>query len=191
MLFPLFDSNAHLGMDRLLTRIEALNGLFGRIAAWCLVAMMMVQVLVVLLRYVFRTGFLWMQESVLYLHVSVALLAAGFALANHAHVRVDVFYATASRRTRAAIDMAGAVLFLLPFCGVVLYLSVPFAAASWAVLEGSIQPSGIPAVFLLKSALVLFPILLGLQGMVFAARAFRSLTSPDGSPPGELENGTG
>lgn len=178
-------------MDCLLSRIEALNGLFGRIAAWCLVAMMMVQVVVVLLRYVFRTGFLWMQESVVYLHVIVAVLAAGFALANQAHVRVDVFYATASARTRAAIDLVGAVFFLLPFCFAVLYLGLPFAAASWAVLEGSIQPSGIPAVFLLKSALVVFPVLLGLQGLVFAVRAFRNLRRPDGPSSAEPENGAG
>jgi TRAP-type mannitol/chloroaromatic compound transport system permease small subunit len=177
-------------MDLLLARIETLNRLFGRIAAWCLVSMMMVQVLVVLLRYVFRTGFLWMQESVVYLHVAAALLAAGFALANQAHVRVDVFYAPASRRARAAIDLAGAVIFLLPFCGAVLYLSLPFAASSWAVLEGSIQPSGIPAVFLLKSALVLFPVLLGLQGLVFAARAFRNLMPNGARASAETENGS-
>ena len=91
-------------MARYLTWIDSLNRAAGRLAGWFLLAMVLIQVLVVLLRYVFNIGFLWMQESVLYLHVGLALFAAGFALLNNVHVRVDIFYQTAAPRMKALIE---------------------------------------------------------------------------------------
>ena len=167
-------------MARYLTWIDCLNRAAGRLAGWFLLAMMLIQVLVVLLRYVFNLGYLWMQESVLYLHVGLALFAAGFALLNNVHVRVDIFYQTARPRVKALIDLTGSMVFLLPLCLLIFWKSLPFVAASWSVLEGSPQPSGLPAVFLLKTSILCFALLLGLQGLAFAIRAFDVLVTGKG-----------
>lgn len=164
-------------MFRFLSWIDRLNQAAGHLAGWFLLAMVLIQLLVVLLRYVFNIGFLWMQESVLYLHVGLALLTAGFALLHNAHVRVDIFYKEVPVRMRAAVDMVGAIIFLLPLCFVVFWESLPFVTASWTVLEGSSQPSGLPGVFLLKTAILGFAALLGLQGVACAIRAFLNLTA--------------
>lgn len=163
-------------MPRLLSWIDHLNRTAGYLAGLFLLAILAIELLVVLLRYVFNTGFLWMQESVLYLHVGIALLAVGFALLNDAHVRVDILLKEASVRVRAMVDLIGSVLFLLPLCIVIFRESVPFVAASWSVLEGSSQPSGLPGVFILKTAILAFSLLLGLQGAALAIRSYLSLT---------------
>jgi TRAP-type mannitol/chloroaromatic compound transport system permease small subunit len=93
-------------------------------------------------------------------------------------VRVDIFYAEASARTRAWIDLAGAVLLLLPFALVLIWLSVPYAARSWAILERSQESSGLPLVFVLKTLIPLFAALMALQGIAQAIRAADALTRP-------------
>ena len=74
------------------------------------------QFAVVLLRYVFGLGSIWLQESILYAHAALFMLAAAWTLQKGGHVRVDVFYADAAPRTKALIDLLGALLLLLPFC---------------------------------------------------------------------------
>jgi TRAP-type mannitol/chloroaromatic compound transport system permease small subunit len=93
-------------------------------------------------------------------------------------VRVDVFYAHAQPRTRALIDVVGALLLLIPFALALLWLSVPYAARSWAVLERSQEASGLPLVFVLKSFIPLFALLMLLQGISQAIRASGVLHAP-------------
>lgn len=156
--------------------IDRLNRWIGCGCGYCLLVMVLVQLLVVVLRYVFNIGFLWLQESVLYLHLYTVLLAAGYTLVLDAHVRVDVFYRRMSARSRAVTNLAGIGIFLLPMCLVIAATATPFAFSSWAVLEGSDQPSGLPAVFLLKSALIVFAVLLGLQGAACGLRVWHFLS---------------
>ncbi|MEX2009248.1 MAG: TRAP transporter small permease subunit, partial [Dongiaceae bacterium] len=87
------------------------------------------------------------------------------------HVRVDIFYRVASARRRALVDLVGVFVFLLPVCGLIWYVSWPYVAASWAVLEGSRETSGIQAVYLFKAAILAFCLLVGVQGLSLAARA--------------------
>jgi TRAP-type mannitol/chloroaromatic compound transport system permease small subunit len=105
-------------------------------------------------------------------------LAAAWTLRAGGHVRVDVFYAEASPRAKAIIDLAGSVLLLLPFALVLIWLGVPYAARSWAVLERSQESSGLPLVFVLKTLIPLFAALMALQGAAQAIRAFRLLIPP-------------
>jgi len=98
------------------------------------------------------------------------------------HVRVDVFYAHASARAKAAIDLVGALLLLLPFTLTLLWLSLPYAARSWAILERSQESSGLPLVFLLKSFIPLFAALMALQGVSQAIRAISVLRTPPVTP---------
>ena len=77
---------------------------------------MLIGFAVVLLRYVLGVGSIWLQESILYAHAALFLLAAAWTLKEGGHVRVDVFYASASPRVKAWVDLLGALLLLLPFC---------------------------------------------------------------------------
>jgi TRAP-type mannitol/chloroaromatic compound transport system permease small subunit len=86
-------------------------------------------------------------------------------------VRVDVLYSDASPRTKAVIDLMGALLLLLPFVAVIAWFAVPYVVRSWSILERSREVSGLPFVYLLKTLIPLFALLLGLQGIAQAIRA--------------------
>src|SRR6185312_9607154 len=136
----------------------------------------LVQFALVVARYVFDAGSIRWSESVIYAHATLFLLAAAWTLRAGGHVRVDVFYAEASPRAKAWIDLFGAALLLLPFALVVLWLSVPFAQRSWAILERSQETSGLPLVYLLKTLIPLFAALLALQGIAQIIRAANALS---------------
>ena len=160
-----------LRLDRLADRIDALSTAVGRAVAWCLLFMVLAEFALVLMRYVLGVGSIWLQESVIYAHAAVFMLAAAWTLAADAHVRVDIFYADAAPRTKAIVDLIGALLLLLPFALALVYLSLPYVARSWALLEGSRETSGLPVLFLLKTLIPLFAALLALQGIAQALRA--------------------
>src|ERR1700691_6209722 len=98
----------------------------GRAAAWCCLYLVLVEFAVVVMRYALGIGSIRLQESVLYAHAALFMLAAAWTLQVGGHVRVDLFYAQASPRTRALIDLIGALVFLLPFAVVLTLLSVPY-----------------------------------------------------------------
>jgi TRAP-type mannitol/chloroaromatic compound transport system permease small subunit len=164
--------------------IDRLTAAVGRAVTWCLVAMVLVQVTVVLMRYVFGVGSIWLTEAIVYAHATLFMAAAAWTLQRGGHVRVDIFYADASPRARAIVDLAGALLLLLPFCAVLAWLSLPYVARSWAILERSREASGLPLVFLLKTLIPLFALLLGLQGIAQALRAGLTLARGTPSAPG-------
>jgi TRAP-type mannitol/chloroaromatic compound transport system permease small subunit len=157
-------------LDRLAHRIDRLSAAIGRTVAWCLLFMVLAEFALVLMRYVLGVGSIWLQESVVYAHASLFMLAAAWTLAADAHVRVDIFYADASPRTKALVDFLGALLLLVPFALTLVDLSLPYVSRSWALLEGSRETSGLPAVFLLKTLIPLFAALLALQGVAQALR---------------------
>jgi TRAP-type mannitol/chloroaromatic compound transport system permease small subunit len=92
-------------------------------------------------------------------------------------VRVDVFYSKASPRAKAAIDLTGSLLLLLPFMAVILWFAVPYVSRSWSILERSREASGLPFVYLLKTLIPLFALLMALQGTSQAIRASLILRS--------------
>jgi len=167
-------------LQRIADAIDRLNGLIGRAAAWAVLAMAAMQFAIVMLRYMLGFGSLWMQESLHYMAAVLVLFTAGWTLRSDGHVRVDIFYADASPRTRARIDLVGALLLLIPFMAAVIWFSWPYAARAWAVHEGSREAGGIPLVFVLKSAIPLFAALLLLQGLAQALRAALTLAAPSG-----------
>ncbi len=151
--------------------IDRLTAAVGRAAMWCALAMVIVQVTVVLMRYVLGVGSIWLAEAIIYAHATLFMGAAAWTLQQGAHVRVDIFYGGASPRTRAIVDLLGATLLLLPFMAVLAVVSFPYVARSWAIFERSRESSGLPLVFLLKTLIPVFAILLGLQGIAQAIRA--------------------
>jgi TRAP-type mannitol/chloroaromatic compound transport system permease small subunit len=164
--------------DRLADRIDRLNRAIGRAVAWLALVVVLLQFALVLARYVIGFGSIWLTETVIYAHAALFMLAAAWTLQVGGHVRVDIFYAEASARARAVIDLLGALLLLFPFTLVLLRFSIPFAARSWAVLERSQETSGLPLVFLLKTVIPLFALLMALQGVAQAIRAARALKAP-------------
>ena len=145
-----------LVMTRLADRIDRLTTAIGRAVAWLALAIVLMQFALVVARYVFGLGSIWLTETVIYAHATLFMLAAAWTLRAGGHVRVDVFYAHAHARTQAIVDLIGALLLLLPFALVLLWLSVPYAARSWAILERSQETSGLPLVFVLKTLIPLF-----------------------------------
>jgi TRAP-type mannitol/chloroaromatic compound transport system permease small subunit len=157
-------------------RIDRLTAAIGRTVMWCALAMVVLQVGVVLMRYVLGVGSIWLSEAIVYAHATLFMGAAAWTLQQGGHVRVDIFYADASPRSRALVDLLGAIVLLLPFCCVLTWFALPYVGRSWAILERSREASGLPLVFLLKTLIPVFAVLLGLQGIAQAIRAALVLT---------------
>jgi len=158
-------------------RIDRVTAAIGRAAAWLALAVVLVQFTVVALRYTFGIGSIWLQETILYAHAGLFMLAAAWTLAVDGHVRVDIFYTAASARQKAWIDLLGTLLFLLPFMAALLVLSLPYVSRAWVVLERSREASGLPFLYLLKTLIPLFALLMLLQGAALAIRAARVLAT--------------
>lgn len=135
--------------------------------------MVLVTCVVVVLRYLFDLGFIWLQESVTWMHAVVFMLGAAYALQRDEHVRVDVFYREFDDRRRAIVDMLGVLFFLLPLCVYIGWSAWDFVAASWKIREASRESGGLPypLVPLLKSVLILMPAMLALQGTALLLRS--------------------
>src|SRR5580765_5302795 len=175
----------HSRIIRFADCIDRVNTAIGRAASWCALAIVLIGFAVVLMRYVLGLGSIWLQESILYAHAALFLLAAAWTLKEGGHVRVDVFYATASPRTKALVDLCGALFLLLPFAIALFWFSLPYVMRSWAILERSRETSGLPLVFLLKTLIPVFALLLALQGIAQAGRAAVLLAFPRPARRGE------
>ncbi len=160
-----------VAMIRIADFIDSLTTAIGRAVAWLALAIVLVQFSLVVARYAFGLGSIWLTESVTYGSAMMFMLAAAWTLRADGHVRVDVFYAHAQQRAQAIVDLIGALLLLLPFAFVLIYLSVPYASRSWAIMERSHETSGLPLVYLLKTVIPLFAALMALQGIAQAIRA--------------------
>ena len=163
-------------MSSLADRIDRLTATIGRAAAWLCLFMVLVQFAVVLMRYFLGVGSIWLQESILYAHGGLFLLVAAWTLAVGGHVRVDIFYSAASPRSKAWVDLLGAIFLLIPFAAAIGILSLPYAARSWVLLERSRETSGLPILFLLKTMIPVFAALLVLQGIAQIMRAAATLS---------------
>ncbi len=155
--------------------VDRLNEAVGRAVSWLTLAMVLVTFAVAVMRYGFNWGLVWVQESYVWMHGLVFMLGAGYTLLHNGHVRVDVFYRPAGIRYKAWVDLLGSLLLLLPLVLVILHVSWPYVAESWSKLEESREAGGLPGLFLLKSAILLFAVLVGLQGLSLAAKAFLAL----------------
>src|SRR5580658_3587230 len=133
-------------VERIASAIERAIAAIGRAAAWCCLYVVIVEFAVVVMRYALGIGSIKLQESAIYAHAGLFMLAAAWTLQVDGHVRVDIFYAQATPRRRAVIDLLGAFLFLMPFATVLAVLSVPYTARSWAIFEGSPETGGLPLV---------------------------------------------
>lgn len=157
--------------------LDRISHLTGRAIAWLTLAMVLLTTIIVVLRYVFDTGFIWMQESVIWMHAAVFMVGAAYTLLYEEHVRVDIFYRNMSPRRRALIDFLGVLLFLLPLCGFLAWMAWDFAVVSWSIHESSREPGGLPypMIPLLKSVVLLMPVFVALQGVSLMLRSLHTL----------------
>jgi TRAP-type mannitol/chloroaromatic compound transport system permease small subunit len=166
--------------------ICALNGLLGRLFSCFALAIVLVCFTVVVLRYVLRIGSVPMQDLYVWLNGMMFMGIAGYTLMKDGHVRVDVFYREASLRTKALVDMFGCVVFVLPFITVLTFWSWPYVRRSWGILESSPNFGGLPGLFLLKSFVLVFAAVIGLQALAIFLRGVLVLSGREGLLPPEL-----
>lgn len=141
---------------------DKLNERFGRLLALTPLALMLVQFSIVLLVYVFGLGSIMMQESLQYINALMFLGGAGYTALYDDHVRVDIFYSKITPKNRDRVDLFGTIFFLWPVLILLWILTIPYVAESWRISEGSVETSGLPFVYLLKSTILLFCISLSL-----------------------------
>lgn len=137
----------------------------GRITAWLSLLMVVLMFFVVMLRHLFTFGSIALQESVMYLHAALFLCVSAYTLRNDGHVRVDVFYRNFSPRLKALVNLFGVVFFLFPVLGVIAWYSFDYVLFSWRIGEGSREAGGIPALYLMKSLILVFVVLFFIQGI--------------------------
>ena len=152
--------------------INLINKLIGETVSWLTLFMVLITFLVVVLRYGFNIGFIWMQESVRFMYAAVFLLCAGYTLLKDKHVRVDVLYLNLSERSKAIVDLIGSVFLLLPVCFVIFYFSWSYVINSWQQMEGSIEERGLHLVFIMKTFIWLFAILVSMQSLATIINSF-------------------
>lgn len=162
-------------------RLEPVIDLIGRAISWVWLALLLVIVLNVLLRYAFGEGRIEFEELQWHLYAVGFLVGLSYALQADAHVRVDVLHERLQPRTQAWIELYGILILLLPFIALILIYSVPFVASSFAVSERSQAPGGLPLRWLMKAALPLGFALLLLATVARLSRVWAALfQAPDG-----------
>lgn len=166
--------------------ISALNRFIGLTLSWLALAVVLVCFTVVVQRYLFHTTQLWMQDLYVWLSGAMFTGVAGFALLRDDHVRVDILYRPWPVRKKAIADLFGVVVFLLPFVIVVGTYGYTFIARSWRLYEGSANVGGMPGLYILKSFILVFCVLVGLQGLAMAARSILVLADRQDLLPEKL-----
>jgi len=158
-------------------RIDRISVASGRAAAWLTFFMVVVTFVVVVMRYVFDAGLIWVQESVVWMHAVVFMLGAAYTLQAEEHVRVDVFYRTLGEKRRAWVNIIGVFIFLIPVCVFLGWNSLDFVAQSWSIRESSRESGGLPypLVPMLKSVLLLMPLTVALQGVSLVLKSLKTL----------------
>ena len=159
--------------------LDRFSTLLGKAASWLTLFMVLVTFAVVVMRYVFDMGFIWLQESVVWMHAFVFMVGAAYTLQQEEHVRVDIFYREMSEKRRAWVDLFGVIVFLLPLCAFLAWTAFDFVAVSWNLREASREAGGMPypLIPLLKSILLVMPVTVGLQGVSLLARSIKTLRS--------------
>lgn len=160
-------------LQKIANVIDRLNETVGRYVSWLVLLMVCIAVLVVVLRYVFDIGFVWMQELYVWLHGVLFTVGAGYTLLHDKHVRVDVIYAERSDKYRRIINICGTVFLLLPMLAVIAWSSFPYVMKSWQSFESSYQVGGMKGVFVIKTMLLVFCGLLALQAVSTLIRSIQ------------------
>jgi len=165
-----------MNMIKLLCQgIDSLNEWVGRGVAWVTTGLVIVVFVDVVMRYLFNTSYVFTQELEWHVFAFIFLMGAGYTLLHDGHVRVDIIYQRLGPKGQAWINVIGVFFFMLPGCLMVILTSWKFAYNSWAIMEGSPDPGGIPFRFLIKGTITVGFILLFLQGLSLGLHSFLKL----------------
>jgi TRAP-type mannitol/chloroaromatic compound transport system permease small subunit len=153
-------------------KIDALDERFGRAVSWIMLLMVLLVFTDVVLRYVFRTSTVWLQELEWHLFGLVYMLGAGYTMLWDEHVRVDIVYSRWPLRKKAWVDFVLYLVFFYPSAIMIVLTTVPFVRDSFRVLEGSPDPGGVPLRFLLKSVIIVGFVILMIQAFSQTVKNF-------------------
>ena len=142
-----------------------MNQSIGKLFSYFLPIIVNLVIYIVISRYIFGVGRADLQELVLYLHALVFLGCAGWALTEEEHVRVDILYKDRSDSHKNLINTLGLVFFVLPVVFVISFYSIDFIKLSWLLKESSTEPGGLKTVYLHKTIILLFPLVLFLAAV--------------------------
>ncbi|MES9922917.1 MAG: TRAP transporter small permease subunit [Candidatus Thiodiazotropha endolucinida] len=162
-------------LERIASLFELINEWLGRAVSWLSLFMVLVTFAVVVLRYVFDLGWIWLQESVTFMHGALFLVGAAYTLKHEGHVRVDIFFQRFSPRKQAWVDMLGSLLLLMPVCLFIFLISWDYVVQSWSLREGSREAGGLDGVYLFKSLILMMAGLLLIQGISTVIRSLSRL----------------
>lgn len=151
--------------------VDAINRAIGDAVRWFALALVLVTSLIVIQRYVFGISVTKLQEGVIYFHALLFLLSSAVTLLAGGHVRVDIFYARLSDKAKAWTDLLGVYLALIPMCWLILDTSRSYVGGAWQIMERSRESDGLPLVFVLKTAIPVFAVMMIAQGVSMAAKS--------------------
>jgi TRAP-type mannitol/chloroaromatic compound transport system permease small subunit len=157
-------------------KIDSFHHILCQLISWFTLFMVLLTFLIVVLRYGFNMGWIAMQESVMYLHGMVFLVGAAHTLRVNEHVRVDIFYRGFTPEKQAKVDIFGSLVLLMPVNLFIFFVSFDYVMLAWKILEDSQEAGGIPAVFLLKSLILVFSFTMVLQGIAEVIRNILKIT---------------
>lgn len=156
-------------------KIDQFNHALGKSLIWMGLLLVLVQFSLVVASHVFHMGSIAAQELLFYINSLMFLGGAGYTLLHDKHVRVDVFYRDAPATRKHKVNLLGSLFLLLPIVLLLWISATPFVISSWLVLEGSIETSGLPAVFILKSFILLFALSLSAQAISLIIQSLHGL----------------
>jgi TRAP-type mannitol/chloroaromatic compound transport system permease small subunit len=164
---------------KLCSFIDSINTWVGRVVTWATAVVVVVVFVDVVMRYLFNSSYVFTQELEWHLFAFIFLMGAGATLLKDGHVRVDIFYQRLSHRGRAWINLVGVIFFLIPGCLMIVITSLKFTVSSFAILEGSPDPGGIPFRFIIKSCIPAGISLVLIQGIALGIRSFYIVMGKD------------
>lgn len=165
-------------MQNLINAIDGLNERMGKAASWLTLVLVILVCFDVVIRYVFSNSSAWIMELEWHLFSLIFLIGAAYAFKHDRHVRVDLFYSKFSAKEKALVDLVGNVIFLIPWCVIILVYSFEYAMTSFRIGEISPDPGGLPARYLIKFAITLGIFLLLLQAIAQALRSYQIWREP-------------
>ena len=144
--------------------------LIGAWLYWLVAAAVLLKFSTVAMRYLFSATSIKLQDSVIYAHATLFMLMVGYAFLKDDHVRVDMFYARMSARSRAIVDLIGVLFGIVPLCIILGWFSTRYVSEAWRIREGALFFGGLPYTYLLKTVVLGFVVLLLVQGVAIALR---------------------
>lgn len=164
-------TESNIVLHKLAYRLEILPRFVGQWVSWLCVFLVLDVFFTVIMRYIFNQPSIMLQEAGIWMHSMIFMLGIAYTLADDEHVRVDIFYRSASQKQQQLTDLLGTTFLLMPVCFYLISNSWHYVMISWRIGERSSEVGGLPALYLLKSLLLVLPFLLILQGLSIILRS--------------------